>query len=445
MMARLDRSVGRLPLQAAAFALASAIAGGAAAQSAADAPVSTAPAPPSGPAVARASDLARIDADERAIAAQARQLDEQRAMLDQQRQEIEALKTSVATDLGSIRASGTGATSQGPVTTTVGEAANAGSAAPTARPVGEAPPPPRPATLALPPGINVLTRPYHLTLEPGLDYQNSGSDRLVFEGVEIVNALLIGVIEANKTQNNSEIAWANLYYGLAPRFELEASIPYVNRSERVTTVATAQSQLSQTFTLGGAGLGDVQMTGRYQITSGRPGEPILIANLTVKSNTGQGPYDVGFDSGGIAQTLPVGSGFWSVQPSLSWIYPSDPVVLFGNIGYLHSFGYNVNKTIGAAHVGEVRPGDGISAAVGFSFSVNPRFSYSLGFMNNYFFPTSTILTNVKGETTDLEDGALLVGGSYRLTNHLTLNLNFQFGVTPDAPNTTVLLRLPYVF
>jgi hypothetical protein len=213
----------------------------------------------------------------------------------------------------------------------------------------------------------------------------------------------------------------------------------------VTTVQTLNSQLAQTFSLSGSGLGDVQVIGRYQITSGRPGEPIVIGNLEVKSNTGEGPYNVRFDQAGVAQTLPVGSGFWALQPSFSIIYPSDPVVLFGNIGYQHSFGYNINKTIGMAHVGDVQPGDAILAAIGFSFALNSRFSYSLGFKNDFFFPTTTNLSNVKARSTSLEAGAMLLGASYRITRHLNLNLNMEFGVTPDAPDTTILLRLPYAF
>jgi len=196
------------------------------------------------------------------------------------------------------------------------------------------------------------------------------------------------------------------------------------------------------------------MTARYQLTAGRPDEPIIVANLEVKSDSGRGPYDVKFDAGGVAQTLAAGSGFWAIEPSISFLYPSDPVVLFGNLGYLHSFGYDINKDIGSAHIGVVQPGDGISAAIGFSFALNPHFSYSLGFKNDFFFGTSSVLTqlggaspggSIKAYTTNLEAGSLLLGGSYRLTPRLPVNVNFEFGVTADAPNVTVMLRLPYVF
>ena len=91
-------------------------------------------------------------------------------------------------------------------------------------------------------------------------------------------------------------------------------------------------------------------------------------------------------------------------------------------------------------------------AVGFAFSLNPRFSFSLGYKENYFLPSTTIflpsagnVTDVKGKTLPLNDGALLTGASFRINNHASVNLNFEYGVTADAPNDTITLRVPYLF
>ncbi|MGH6972635.1 MAG: transporter, partial [Caulobacteraceae bacterium] len=411
-----------------------------------------APSQSAGPAGAAQLDLykQRIEADEKALGEQAKELADQKAMLEAQKRELDGLKASMD-NLNAVRAEGVGSAGENtPIATAVDANAQSGGGAPAApppptdQPVGKAPPPP-PTEIALPYGINVLTPPGHLVWETGVDYQNSASNRLVFEGVEISNAFLIGVIQANETQNNTVIYWDTLRYGVTPRFEIEASVPYVARYERVTTVQAANNQLSQTRSLSGNGIGDIQMIGRYQLTAGRPGEPILVANLEIKGNTGRGPYNVNFDAGGAAQSLPVGSGFFAVEPSLSWVYPLDPIVLFGNIGYQHSFGYNVNRVIGGVLVGDVDPGDGYSAAIGFSFALNQRFSYSLGFRNDFFLGTATKLGAITGNSGYLEAGSLLLGGSYRINNRLNVNLNFEFGVTPDAPNTTIMLRMPYVF
>ena len=40
-----------------------------------------------------------------------------------------------------------------------------------------------------------------------------------------------------------------------------------------------------------------------------------------------------------------GSGFWSIEPSISTLLVSDPAVIFANISYLHSFSKDIDKTI----------------------------------------------------------------------------------------------------
>ena len=100
----------------------------------------------------------------------------------------------------------------------------------------------------------------------------------------------------------------------------------------------------------------------------------------------------------------------------------------------------------------MQPGDSISGAIGFAFAVNPRFSFSLGYKDTYFLPTSTEflptpqrVQSVKANSLPLQDGVMLLGASFRINNHASLNLNFEYGVTPDAPNDTVVIRVPYVF
>lgn len=415
---------------------------------------------------------ARLKRDEAILEAQAKELSEQRQMLADQQRELASMRMNLASALDGVRATGyPGAVDNGPhtivladnspssgssttasgaassaATTTSGTPSVSGTSDTPTKPVGDAPPPAPEPKISLPQGIYVLTAPHHLVFDNGIEYQNASSNRLVFEGVEIAGALLIGVLQANTTANNSVIASSSIRYGLGHHFEIEGDIPYVYRNDRVTTVATAgNDSLTQSYYLKGHGLGDLEMTGRYQLTSGRPGMPILVANLRVKSDTGTGPYAVKFDALGSALTLPVGSGFWAIQPSLSWVYPSDPVVLFGNIGYMHSFARNINKQIGQTFVGRVEPGDSISVSTGFAFSLNQKFSYSLGYRDNVFLRTTTHLNNLIAKSTTIQSGSLLMGASYRLTNRLSLNLNFEFGVTADAPSDTIVLRLPYYF
>lgn len=184
---------------------------------------------------------------------------------------------------------------------------------------------------------------------------------------------------------------------------------------------------------------------RYQLNRALQGGPIYVAGLRVKSATGVGPYDVNFDSNGIATELGTGSGFWATEPSLTMLFPSDPVVIFANIGYLHNFSRNINKDIGTTHVGEVRPGDAIDTSLGFGFALNPQFSFSLGVSNTYIFWTRMELGATTQRSNSLEAGSLTMGISYIISPTLTLSSNFEFGVTSDAPDMRAIFRVPYRF
>jgi hypothetical protein len=402
-----------------------------------------------------ASDASQIRAQALLIAQQADELARTRALLDKQQRELEAARLTAA-DTEAIRAgSVVGAPAADDTAIEEIRAGASDSTAPVIAPVGQAPKLAA-ITLALPQGINVLTPKGTLVFDNALEYQNSASDRLVFAGIQIVSGVELGLLEASQTRNDSGLLLDTLRYGIANRLEVEATVPWVTRSDRVTLVETADTTLSRTETIHGSGLGDVEGTLRYQITQGQNGSPIVVAALRVISDSGTGPFNVLYDKQGVAQRLPTGSGFWALDPNFTVIYPIDPIVLFGAFGYQHSFGQDINKTFGSdlgqVRVGHVQPGDSISAAIGFAFSLNPRFSYSLGYRENYFFPTSTVflpstlsVTGSKQESLPLQAGALLVGGSYQINRHVSLNLNFEFGVTPDAPNDTILLRIPYAF
>ncbi len=311
--------------------------------------------------------------------------------------------------------------------------------------VGEAPMPKTINAAVLPQGINILTAPGHLVAEASINYVQTNNNLLVFRGIEIVPGVEIGSIDANTTNHTESVAMETLRYGLFPRFEVEALIPYVYGTDRVTEAVQRDQQVTQTSLLRGSGLGDVEFTGRYQITDGRNGWPILVGNLRIKPPTGTGPFDLKYDQFGAAETLPTGSGFWGIEPSVSMLYTSDPAVIFASLGYLYNVSTNINKTIGGAVVGRVDPGGAIDASFGFAFSLNPRFSFSLGYRESYLRDTYEQINDTRQRSYALQVGSLLFGTSFRLTDRLTVSGNFEFGVTSDAPNVTATFRIPIVF
>jgi hypothetical protein len=337
--------------------------------------------------------------------------------------------------------------------------AGMGGAATPMGPVGEAPPmsnEPPPEVMALPEGARVLTATGRLVGEYAMDYGRTASNRLIFRGIEILPGFQVGLIDANETANDTADAALNVRYGIFDRAELSARLPFVYRHDRVTTLveqtSTTQTIATQTTILDGKGIGDLEVSGRYQLNRGlTPTNPIFVGGLTLKTITGTGPFDVKYDSQGVALELPTGSGFWALSPSVTMLFPSDPVVLFASLGYSHSFWRDINKTFGTTTVGKVTPGDAFSISMGFGFALNPQFSFSLGFADTYILASSTELAST-GQTlpavlksTDAEAASLTMGWSYVFSPTFTLSTSFNFGVTSDAGDFGVTVRLPLTF
>jgi hypothetical protein len=414
-----------------------------------------------------------IQQQERRLDAQQHQLADQQALIDRQRRQLAALSGTerlAEADLGSETGAGLPSNALGytpldsdqPIATRrrpqlqrfadveggSGPAAAPADApaAPPSTPVGEAPPEqPRPQVQALPEEATALQQHGRLTLEPTIEYDNSSSNRLVFRGVEIVTGIQIGLIDASDTNRDTVATTFAARYALTDRLEIEGRVPFLYRHDRVTTLAQQSQTSTQTYDIDGSALGDIEGSIRYQLNDPKPGGMIYVAGLRLKSDTGLGPYDVKRDSHGVAQQLATGSGFWAAQGSLSFLYPSDPVVLFGNISYLYNASGDVNKDIGTVHVGQVNPGDAIGFGFGMGFALNPRFSYSLGYSHEYIMPTETVLNGTRQQSESDEIGTLDFGMSFRETEQLTLATNVDIGVTADAPDIRIAFRTPFTF
>lgn len=396
----------------------------------------------------------RLAQQEERLAAQERQLSEQSALLAAQAAQIETQRKRLVyglspapeplEDLDAMRGAGPGGANQ---IILLGQAAAGDAAATSAtpvRPVGEAPRnvEPPPIVTALPEGQGVLTPPGKFVIDPSFDYSRSSSNRLVYRGVEIVTGIQVGLIEANDADRDTVTTAVAARYGVTPRLEVEARIPYVYRFDRILTLAQRDSTISRQQELEGSGFGDIEASARYQLNRGLPGHPVFVAGVRVKSDTGKSPFDVSRDTFGVADKLPTGSGFWGVSPSVSVMYPTDPVVLFANLSYLYNVPRDINKSIGGAPIGRVDPGDSLGGGLGFGFALNDRFSYSLGYSHQYLFATTTEFAGVEQESAPLHVGGFQFGMSLRLNQRVNISTSVELGATKDAPDMRATVRVP---
>ncbi|MGN7930358.1 hypothetical protein [Sphingopyxis sp. 22461] len=405
-----------------------------------------------------ASVESEIDAQRRIIAEQRALIDQQNVMLAEQRQHIVKMQGQLITQQAQIdrlssfalaeaqldmfRGTGMGQGIAGPALPGPGSDAVALPDAP----VGEAPPPSESTAervAAVPEGQGVLTRAGNLIFEPSFEYTRSSTNRLVFRGIELIPGIQIGLIEATDADRDTLVGTASLRYGISDRLEAEVRIPYLYRNDRIEVVQQRDEGIVRSIALREDGVGDAEFSLRYQFNRPVGQKPIFVGTLRVKSDTGKGPFEVGYDEFGVATGLATGSGFWAVQPGLNFLMPSDPAVIYGGAAYLYHIPRDVNKLVGEVLIGRVDPGDAVSANIGFGFALNPRFSFSLGYRHNYIFPTKTEIGDTHQKSNYIHVGSLNFGMSYRLTERDVLNMGFEIGVTEDAPDVSITLRMPF--
>lgn len=306
---------------------------------------------------------------------------------------------------------------------------------------------------------SVVTRRGQLTGEIQADYARADRSRAVFRGIELVEAVLVGVFDINENRQDVLTASTALRYGLTDRLEIGARLPFVYRSDTSIVAPVSGSTNNDAAatidsSVNGADIGDLELTARYQLLDGGNGRPYVIGNLQGVFPTGTDPFAIPRDEFGRSLRASTGAGFYGISPSFTAILPSDPVVLFGTLGYTFNLGKSVNTRIPPVNITYVDPGDAISASAGIGISFNQRTTLNLGYAHSWAFGTLTRTSLLEPtpswsdmrETTsrDLQIGRLLFGVTYRVSERASLNWSVELGATEDATDLRTVLRIPIV-
>jgi len=407
--------------------------------------------------------LAQLPAESRSNAELAAELTELKKALAEQRALLEDLRRQVAEErLASARGTGAAGAASGETAAQSQPQPGLpppGGAQQPALAVGQPPQrdtkPPEVAPIFESPGV--LTGRGKLVLEPAFQFGYSSSNRVALVGYTIIPALLIGLIDVREVKRNTSTATLSGRYGLSNRTELELRLPYIYRSDStVSREVFTGTAVERVFDVSGRAIGDVELSLRHQLNDGGADKPYYVAGLRFKTRTGRDPFDVVTDcvrrcigenatGTGLPMELPTGSGFYALQPSLTWLFPSDPAVLFGSVSYLHNFQRkNVSRLVLDGErepLGTVKPGAVLGVNFGVGLALNEKASISFGYDHSSIARTRQNGVPAPGSVrTQL--GTLLVGFSYRLSPKRTVNVSVGAGLTRDTPDVSVMLRVP---
>jgi hypothetical protein len=384
------------------------------------------------------------------MAALRQELAQLRAELAQQRALLDQLRGAAPDQLASQRGMGA------PVAGAPSPAA--GNPQPVGRQDERKARPPEVAQVFEQPGV--LTQRGKYVVEPAFQYAYASSNRVALVGYTIIPALLIGLIDVREVKRNTVTASLAVRTGLSNRIELEARLPWVYRSDAtVSRELFTGTAVERVFDTSGRAIGDAEIAARYQLNDGGPNKPYYIANLRFKTRTGKDPFDVVTDctrrcvgenatGTGLPLELPTGSGFYSIQPSLTWLFPSDPAIFFGTVSYLHNLKRNnvSRQVLGGERevLGDVAPGSVAGFNFGMGLALNDKASFSIGYDHNSVGRTKQNGIVVPGSVrTQL--ATLVMGYSYRLKPNRTLNVSVGAGLTRDTPDVTLSVRVPVSF
>lgn len=385
---------------------------------------------------------------------QEKKYERQRQLLDEQGKELERLRKQL--DALSAQPSSTPAQPSPPTaaapppatTTAATEQKPALPSPPPSGPVGQAPPksedhrPPEMPRLSETVG-GVLTRKGNVVFEPSFAYSYSDNNRVFLDAFTFIPAIAVGLIDVREINRHSLFASAGLRYGLADRLEVEVRVPYVYRADiQRSRPVSIGSSVNETFNATGNNIGDIEVTARYQLTEGTGGWPILVANMVSTMPTGTSPFKIDLvqsqeiPGAAFPTEVPTGAGFFSFQPSVTALYPTDPAVFFSNIQYTYTTNTSGNGN-------KIEPGDAVGMTFGMGFNINERSSFNLGYSHRHFFSTRVNHDKIGGSTLDI--GQLLLGYAFRYTPKTNFNLSVGIGATDNAQDASLTFRVPITF
>ncbi len=288
----------------------------------------------------------------------------------------------------------------------------------------------------------VLTPRGSLVIEPDLQYVHSTNNQVALLGYTVLPALTIGLIDIQRIESNLSTFSLIARYGLLSRVELDVRVPYVlaNTSTQTRPLATAATTNSF-FNSSGNGIGDVEAGLRVQLNEFHGNNVVWIGSLRIKSRTGTSIFQEPIDpTSGLQTRLATGSGFYAVQPGITFLMPSDPAVFFGGVAYTYSIGRNVGFGYGYIH-----PGSILDLSLGMGLTLNSRAAFSIGYQQSVVYQTGQT-TPAGGlalaQVGTLQLGTLRFGVTYAESRHTLLNITIGVGVTRDTPDLEATVRLP---
>lgn len=299
-----------------------------------------------------------------------------------------------------------------------------------------------------------------LSLELGLTYTHFDNAALNLSGFLALDSIFLGRISLDQITSEVFIADATLRYGITDRLQIDVNVPYFYRHSNFTSGgAGGDASGLEEAGVTERGLGDINFGIGYRLFRETLRRPDVVLNARVKAPTGKSPWGVelvevpgSLGNLKIPERLSTGSGVWGASFGVSVLKTIDPMVVFGSITYFHNFRRHFADLEEANfnQPGSVKIGNAIQFGAGVAYALNDRSSLNLSFTQRIVERTEikrdcTGCQNQQIVSSQANVGIFNLGANFSLTDRLALIATFGIGVTEDAPDMSVGIRLPYRF
>jgi hypothetical protein len=302
-----------------------------------------------------------------------------------------------------------------------------------------------------------------LTLEAGLSYGHYDRRQLTLNGFLALDAIFLGNIAVEGIKSDSLTYNLAARYGLNPRLTFNLDVPFIQRWTYYQKGGAGGSAaaLAQESTDDSPHIGDVNASANFRLLAETPSRPDVVLTAGVVAPTGRAPYGTDVhvierdDDDFIRFAVPLrqatGNGVWGLNLGASAVKTMDPAIVFASVGYQHNFIRHfgdLDTSPDTVTPGKVRLGDTFTFGAGVAFAFNDRTSMSLSFVDKI---VREARIKIDGEDSQPVIGSLgnigtmNLGVTYAISKHLTWVALLGIGLTPDAPDFTVGVKIPYQF
>jgi hypothetical protein len=291
-----------------------------------------------------------------------------------------------------------------------------------------------------------------LVIEPSFEYSHISGTNVSISGFTIFQAILIGRVQVQKLKRDLFVPAVTFRAGLK-NAELYVRIPYFFRTDNlIFPVSGGATTTLQEKSFNDNHLGDITSYIYYHaLREGqwRPWVPDTVVRFGVNFPTGLDPYHLNRqfipDLGAILPVqFPTGSGHWGVVLGSTFVKSVDPAVIFLNVAYFVNFSRQVGKA-GDPPIdyGNIKLGNTFEYSIGLILSLQERLSMSFALNQRITGATTQNGNNLPDSR--LNALSFNIGATYVIPPRMAVDFVVGIGLSSDAPDVSVLVRLPILF